>query len=709
MNLAELRRQAQAEWAGVTSPQKPQIFIGEATCGEAAGASEVAQAVRSAIERLHIDAQIHQVGCLGLCYIEPLVDIIKPGRERITYHSMSPENAAQLIEDYLLKDNPRPDLALGVWGDSRYGIPGLWETPMLKPQVRIALRNAGVIDPENIKHYIARGGYRGLERALRMAPDEVISEIEKSGLRGRGGAGFPTGMKWKLCRQSKGSPKYLICNADEGDPGAFMDRSLLESDPHAVLEGMLIGAYAIGAAHGLIYIRAEYPLAIKRLEVAIARMRDNGLLGGNILDSGLCFDLEIMEGAGAFVCGEETAMMASIEGKRGTPRPRPPFPANAGLWGKPTNINNVETWGNVSAILEKGADWFVRYGTEKSKGTKTFSLAGKINRTGLIEVPIGMKLEDIIFGIGGGITDGKRFKAVQTGGPSGGCLPASKLGLPVDYETLMQAGSIMGSGGMIVLDEDNCMVDTARYFLSFIQSESCGKCVPCCSGTRQMLAILTDITSGRGKPGDIDLLLRLGKSVKAASLCGLGQGAPNSVLTTVGYFREEYEEHIRRKHCDAAVCSELASAPCNSACPAGIDVPRYVRLIGQDKPSEALAVIREKIPLPSVCGLVCSHPCQAKCRRGQVDEPIAIRDLKHYAVDHGGETWKQKAQIRPPTEKRVAVVGAGPAGLTCAGVALCHRSTAQSIMKSPKIPLRSREAVWTASRPPRSAPSRIPT
>jgi NADH-quinone oxidoreductase subunit F len=666
MNLAELRRQAQAEWAGVTSPQKPQIFIGEATCGEAAGASEVAQAVRSAIERLHIDAQIHQVGCLGLCYIEPLVDIIKPGRERITYHSMSPENAAQLIEDYLLKDNPRPDLALGVWGDSRYGIPGLWETPMLKPQVRIALRNAGVIDPENIKHYIARGGYRGLERALRMAPDEVISEIEKSGLRGRGGAGFPTGMKWKLCRQSKGSPKYLICNADEGDPGAFMDRSLLESDPHAVLEGMLIGAYAIGAAHGLIYIRAEYPLAIKRLEVAIARMRDNGLLGGNILDSGLCFDLEIMEGAGAFVCGEETAMMASIEGKRGTPRPRPPFPANAGLWGKPTNINNVETWGNVSAILEKGADWFVRYGTEKSKGTKTFSLAGKINRTGLIEVPIGMKLEDIIFGIGGGITDGKRFKAVQTGGPSGGCLPASKLGLPVDYETLMQAGSIMGSGGMIVLDEDNCMVDTARYFLSFIQSESCGKCVPCCSGTRQMLAILTDITSGRGKPGDIDLLLRLGKSVKAASLCGLGQGAPNSVLTTVGYFREEYEEHIRRKHCDAAVCSELASAPCNSACPAGIDVPRYVRLIGQDKPSEALAVIREKIPLPSVCGLVCSHPCQAKCRRGQVDEPIAIRDLKHYAVDHGGETWKQKAQIRPPTEKRVAVVGAGPAGLTCA-------------------------------------------
>ncbi|RJO61142.1 MAG: FAD-dependent oxidoreductase [Dehalococcoidia bacterium] len=666
MNLAELRQQAQTEWAAVTTPQKPQIFIGQATCGEAAGASEVAQAIHSAIERLNIDAQIHQVGCLGLCYIEPLVDIIKPGRERITYHSMTPEKAAQLLEDYLLNDNPRPDLALGVWGESRYGIPSLWETPMLKPQVRIALRNAGVTDPENIRHYIARGGYLGLERALKMSPDEVIAEIEKSGLRGRGGAGFSTGIKWKLCRRSTGSPKYLICNADEGDPGAFMDRSLLESDPHTVLEGMLIGAHAIGAAHGIIYIRAEYPLAIKRLEVAIACMRENGLLGKNILGSALCFDLEIMEGAGAFVCGEETAMMASIEGKRGMPRTRPPFPADAGLWGKPTNINNVETWGNVSAILEKGADWFAGYGTEKSKGTKTFSLAGKINRTGLIEVPMGMKLEDIIFGIGGGITDGKRFKAVQTGGPSGGCLPASKLGLPVDYEALMQAGSIMGSGGMIVLDEDNCMVDTARYFLSFIQSESCGKCVPCRAGTSQMLAMLTDITSGKAKPGDIDLLLRLGKSVKAASLCGLGQGAPNSVLTTIGYFREEYEEHIRRKHCAAAVCTELASAPCNSACPAGIDVPRYVRLIGQDKPSEALTVIREKIPFPSVCGLVCFHPCQVKCRRGQVDEPIAIRELKHYSVDHGGEAWKQKAQTRPPTGKRVAIIGAGPAGLTCA-------------------------------------------
>jgi NADH-quinone oxidoreductase subunit F len=557
LKLAELREQAKIEWTAINSPQQPQIFIGQATCGEAAGSAEVAQAIQDTLCRLNFKAQIHSVGCLGLCYCEPLVDIIKPGKPRISYHSLNPEKVPSLIEEYLGQDNPRTDMALGVWGKSYDGIPSLLDIPMLKPQVRIALRNVGVIDPENIHHYLAMGGYQGLERALNLSPESVINEVIKSGLRGRGGAGFPTGLKWKFCRESVGTPKYIICNADEGDPGAFMNRALLESDPHSVLEGILIGAYAIGANHGLIYIRSEYPLAIKRLNTAILQMQELGLLGSNILDASFSFDLKLVEGAGAFVCGEETAMIASIEGKRGTPRP--PFPSESGLWGKPTSINNVETWSHVSYILKEGAERFCNYGTVKSKGTKTFSLAGKVQRTGLIEVPMGTTLQEIIFDIGGGPLAGKQFKAVQTGGPSGGCLPASKLNLPVDYEALTQAGSIMGSGGIIVLDEDDCMVDTARYFLNFTQSESCGKCIPCRIGTRQMRTILDDITAGEGKPEDIELLLELSKSVKSASLCGLGQGAPNPVLTTLGYFKEEYKAHISESCCPALVCRNLLS------------------------------------------------------------------------------------------------------------------------------------------------------
>ncbi len=667
MTFDEIRSQARAEWEALERSDKPRILIGAATCGRAAGAMAVLEAINSELARHNIEAIVTQVGCIGLCYTEPLVSIIKPGRPHIYYGDVTPELAAQLIEDYLIKDNPRPDLALGTVGDISVGdIPKLFELPMLKPQVRIALRNCGIIDPENINHYIARDGYSGLVRALEKTPEEVIEEIKKSGLRGRGGAGFPTGLKWGFCRKSPGTVKYVICNADEGDPGAFMDRSLLEGDPHAVLEGILIGAYAIGASEGYIYIRAEYPLAIERLKLALSQMADYGLLGNNILDSDFSFHLKIKQGAGAFVCGEETALMASIEGKRGMPRSRPPFPAQSGLWGKPTNINNVETWGNVSAILLKGAEWYANYGSERSKGTKTFALAGKIVRTGLIEVPMGIPLQEIIYGIGGGIPDGKRFKAVQTGGPSGGCLPASLLNLPVDYESLTQAGSIMGSGGMVVMDEDTCMVDVARYFLSFTQAESCGKCVPCRLGTKQMLDILEDITNAKGKLEDIDLLLNLGKQVNAGSLCGLGQTAPNPVLTTIRYFRDEYEEHIKRHHCQAAVCEGLVSAPCSHTCPAGIDVPRYIRFIAEGKFAEAVALIREKIPFPSVCGHICVHPCEAKCRRGLLDDAIGIRVLKRFAAEHDTGLWKPNSKVAPATGKRVAIVGSGPAGLTAA-------------------------------------------
>ncbi len=560
MTFGEIRSQAISEWEARENSDKPCILVGAATCGRASGALSVLEALNTELARHNIDAIVTQVGCIGLCYAEPLLDIVKPGRPRICYSNVTPEIIPQLIEDYVINDNPRSDLALGTMGDGSIdGIPKLFELPMLKPQVRIALRNCGIIDPENINHYVANDGYHGLVKALEMAPEEVIEEIKESGLRGRGGAGFPTGLKWELCYKSPGTVKYLICNADEGDPGAFMDRSLLEGDPHAVLEGMLIGAYAIGATEGYIYIRAEYPLAIERLEVALNQMADYGLIGDNILGSNFSFHIKIKQGAGAFVCGEETALMASIEGKRGMPRSRPPFPAQAGLWGKPTNINNVETWANVSAILQRGSQWYASYGSETSKGTKTFALAGKINRTGLIEVPMGISLQEIIYGVGGGIPDDKRFKAVQTGGPSGGCLPTSRLNLPVDYESLTGAGSIMGSGGMVVMDEDNCMVDVARYFLSFTQSESCGKCVPCRLGTKQMLDILENICNGKGKLEDIDLLLELSEGIKAGSLCGLGQTAPNPVLTTLRYFRDEYEAHINERRCPALACTELIS------------------------------------------------------------------------------------------------------------------------------------------------------
>jgi NADH-quinone oxidoreductase subunit F len=567
MEFSDIRKKAIDKWQGLISSKIPVIYLGAATCGRAAGIEAVKEEIKRGAGKLDLEVNLVEVGCLGPCYLEPLVYIQKEGRPPICYSRITPEIVTDLIEDYLLKDNPRSDLALGTLGDGEIdGVPKCFEHPMLKPQTRLVLRNCGIIDPLEIDHYIARDGYLGIKKALEMTPREVIDEIKTSGIRGRGGAGFPTWKKWEICHDVQSDDKYLICNADEGDPGAFMNRSLLEGDPHAVLEGLLIGAYAIGANHGYIYIRAEYPLAIERLRHAIDQMHAYNLLGDNILDGDFSFDIKIKQGAGAFVCGEETALIASIMGERGMPRPRPPFPAISGVWGKPTIINNVETLGTLATIIRQGGKWYAGYGSEFSKGTKTFSLVGKVKRTGLIEVPLGTPLREIIFDIGGGILEDREFKAVQTGGPSGGCLPADLATLPADYESLMSAGSIMGSGGMIVMDEDTCVVDIASYFLSFTQAESCGKCSPCRIGTKVMLDILERIKSGQGEEEDLDRLAELAATVRNASLCGLGQTAPNPVLTTLRYFRDEYEAHIRDKSCPALVCRDLIKYVISEKC-----------------------------------------------------------------------------------------------------------------------------------------------
>ena len=574
--------EARKKWSALAESKVPVIYLGTATCGRAAGALNVKAAVAEALKENHLKAKIVEVGCIGPCYLEPLMDIKLPGRPRISYANVNSTKAKTIIKSLLVDGDPKSDYAIGHFDDggngSFDGIPRFFDLPMLKPQVRVVLRNCGYIDPEEIDHYLAHDGYRGLVNALRLGPEAVIAAVKDAGLRGRGGAGFPTYKKWEICRSSPGKIKYMICNADEGDPGAFMNRSLIEGDPHAVLEGLLIAGFAIGASQGYIYIRAEYPLAIVRLKKAIAQMREYGLLGKNILGSGFDFEITIKEGAGAFVCGEETALIASIEGKRGMPKSRPPFPAVAGLHAMPTIINNVETLGTLPHILRNGAEWYRQFGIQGSYGTKTFSLVGKVRRTGLIEVPLGMTLRKIIFDIGGGTA--KPFKAVQTGGPSGGCLSEEFLDTRVDYESLAAAGSIMGSGGLIIMDEDTCVVDVARYFLDFTQKEACGKCSPCRVGTRHMVEILDRITTGEAESEDLAKLQTLGETVKRGSLCGLGQTAPNPVITTLRYFRPEYLMHVMEKHCPAAVCRALIEyrvvpgkctgcGGCVSVCPTG--------------------------------------------------------------------------------------------------------------------------------------------
>ena len=520
------------------------------------GSFKVKEALEEEVRKRNLENEVLVIatGCNGFCERGPIL-LVQP--EGVFYQQLKVEDVPFLVEEHLLKGRPVTKF-MYIPPEEKNPIPKMKDIGFFKHQRLIVLRNRGRIDPEKIEEYIGFDGYEAMAKVLaEMTPDEVISEIIASGLRGRGGAGFPTGRKWEACRRQKATPKYLVCNGDEGDPGAFMDRSVLEADPHAILEGMVIGAKAIGAEKGFIYIRNEYPLALHRVEIAIRQARDYGLLGENILGTGFDFDAEIVQGAGAFVSGEETALIASIEGRRAFPRQRPPYPAERGLWGKPTNINNVETWANIPRIIHRGSDWFAGTGTEKSKGTKIFSLVGKINNTGLVEVPMGTTIRDIVFGIGGGIPKGKKFKAIQTGGPSGGCIPADMMDLPIDYDTLARAGSIMGSGGMIVMDEDTCMVDVARYFLRFTQDESCGKCVPCRVGTRQMEEILTRITEGEGEPEDIGRLEGLAATVHMGSLCGLGHTAPNPVLTTLRHFRNEYEAHIFAKRCPAHVCKKL--------------------------------------------------------------------------------------------------------------------------------------------------------
>jgi NADH-quinone oxidoreductase subunit F len=669
-NMEKLLSIGELEWyrnkvVAREDERKTRINVCMTGC-RAYGAAEVRAAIDEEIKEQGLAGQVEvrSTGCHGICAKAPVISIEPLG---VQYQEVSPQDAGEIV-GVTLKENRLIDHL--AYQDPETGSPVYYRSqiPFYAKQVRRVLANCGRIDPTSIEHYIAAGGYQGIVKVLsRMTPDQVINEVTAAKLRGRGGAGFPTGVKWGFTRQAEGKPKYIICNGDEGDPGAFMDRAVLEGDPHAVLEGMLIGAYAIGAEHGYIYVREEYPIAVEHLRIALEQMRELGLLGENILGTGFSFDISLNMGAGAFVCGEETALMASIEGKRGMPRARPPFPAQAGLDDKPTNINNVETWANIPLIITKGAGWYSQVGTENSKGTKIFSLAGKVNNTGLVEVPIGISIKEVIFDIGGGIPKGREFKAVQMGGPSGGCVPAQYLNLPIDYDTLQRIGSIMGSGGMVVMDENNCMVEIARYFLSFTQSESCGKCAPCRLGTTQLLEILTRITQGKGRTEDIQTIQEIGETIMASSLCGLGQTAPKPALSTLKYFQKEYEDHILEHRCAGATCDSMVISACQHACPAGIDVPNYVAAIASGKYEKAVEIIRERNPFPAVCGRICIHPCESKCRRGELDEAVAIRSLKRFASDwYFGHIGMAKEPFPVTKGQQVAVVGAGPTGLTCA-------------------------------------------
>jgi NADH-quinone oxidoreductase subunit F len=654
------------------------------TCGIGNGAEIVFNCIQNHIAKQKINVILKQTGCFGFCAEEPLVMLYQHEMPMLVYSKVTEKDAIHIVEGvqkakiYQQKILCRIDewdfLTSKVdFGKGYENIPHWDEIPFFKGQKKIVLRDAGLIDPEEILDYIAIGGYKAFIKALGMQPTDIVKEVTDAKMRGRGGAGFPTGIKWNIMRKTEADQKYIICNADEGDPGAYMNRNEIESDPHMLLEGMLIGAYAMGATEGIAYVRAEYPLAVKRLKKAIEQATQLGFLGENICGSGFNFKLNVVEGAGAFVCGEETALIASIEGKAGRPMPRPPYPAGKGLYGKPTNINNVETWCNIPVIIEKGSEWFKQTGTEKSPGTKVFSLVGKVKNTGLVELPLGSTLEHFIFRIGEGTGTSKKVKAVQTGGPSGGCIPLEYFSTPVDYESLASLGAIMGSGGMVVMDQDNCMVDIARYFLEFNSAESCGKCTPCREGLAQALAILTKITRGQGTYEDIDTLEILSQTIKDTAICGLGQTAPNPILTTLKYFRHEYEEHIREKRCHAGACESLYMALCENSCPLHMNIPGYIELIKEDRIEEAFELTLRDNPIPGTIGRICHFHCQMRCRREQLDEPVSQGEIHRYLADTMYKLGKENdiynkliKEKLPATGKQIAIVGAGPAGLTAA-------------------------------------------
>ena len=635
---------------------KPRVIVHMGTCGISAGANAILDAFLKEVEAKKVDATVSQSACIGLCNWEPVATVIHPKGGQALYKELAPDMIPRLVEQHLQKGKIVEEWAL----DTSIPFFTLQETRILANQD---------MDSMKIEEYIARDGYQALAKSLtEMSQEEVIEEVSKSGLRGRGGAGFPAGRKWMASYRAPGDVKYIVCNADEGDPGAYMNRSVLEGNPHSIIEGMAIGAYAIGAKQGYIYVRAEYPLAVKALQQALAQAKECGLMGKDILGTGFEFDIDIFLGAGAFVCGESTALTLSIEGKRGWPKSLPrPRTTEVGLFDKPTVLNNVETLSSIPPIIRNGAEWYKSAGTEKSPGTKTLCLVGKITNPGLIEVPLGTPMLKIIFDIGGGPPKGKKFKAVQIGGPSGGCIPREHLSVHTDYESVPKLGAIMGSGGLVVMDEDNCIVDMARYFLDFTREESCGQCTPCRAGVPKMLEILTKITEGKGTMEDLDTLEELAHMVVDVSLCGLGNTAPNPVLTALRYFRDEFEAHIIDKRCPAAVCQSLFRTPCQHTCPVELDIPGYIAFIKEGKFEDAYNLIRQRLPFPSICGRICHHPCEAKCRRDQVDDPIAIRHLKRFACDwaleHGVEYIPQVKERR---EEKVAIIGAGPAGLSAA-------------------------------------------
>ncbi len=648
--------------------QIPTIVISAGTCGQASGANDIIRITKREIinEGLTDKLNLRITGCQGFCQMEPSI-LVEPSGT--FYPRVSINNMKRIIKA-MPQDKVLEDL-LFLDPESGKRIEKQNDLPFFKKQVRTILSRNEKVDPIRIYNYIENTGYSTLLKVFeKRDPNWVIEEVKASGLRGRGGAGFPTGLKWEmLANQPDGKGKFLVCNADEGDPGAYMDRSVLEGNPHSIIEGMIIGAYSTQANQGVIYVRNEYPLAIKHLTIALRQAHDIGLLGENILGTGFSFDIKIVRGAGAFVCGEETALMRSIEGKIGEPSQRPPFPTQKGINGRPTAINNVETWANIPVVIEKGAEEFSKVGTKNNSGTKIFSLVGKVKYTGLVEVPMGMTIGEIVNDIGGGPVGNAKIKAVQTGGPSGGCIPAAMFDLSIDYDNLAKAGTIMGSGGMIVMDENTCMVDVAKYFMNFLKDESCGKCFSCRKGTQRMYEILDDITKGKATLAEFELLKELAIVVKDTTMCGLGHGAPNPVLSTIRYFTDEYKRHIIDKKCDAFVCKELVGAPCQSACPIGTEAWRYIAHIQRGEFDAAYQVIRETNPLPSVCARVCNHPCEEKCRAGTSGgQPISIRELKRFVVDRFSQPQSKPARDKKDNKDatRVAVIGSGPAGLTAA-------------------------------------------